>query len=79
MWQDIESVLHPGPTSSNNELVSDRHGLAHTENGGHLSDFTDFSNRAGSSSGEATASYYSYDLGTASTPSASAHSRYGIK
>ena len=51
MWQeDMESVFQPqqqqhqlGAASSNNELVSDRHGLAQNENGGHLSDFTDFS------------------------------------
>lgn len=52
MWQeDMESVFQAQQqqhqlgeaTSSNNELVSDRHGLAQNENGGHLSDFTDFS------------------------------------
>ena len=44
MWQDIESVLHPAPGSSNHELASDRLvGLTHpTDNGGHLSNFSEY-------------------------------------
>ena len=62
MWQDIESVLHhPAETT-----------LPHSNNGGHLSDFTEYPREPPSSTPGGHQPHYYYDLAAASSSSGQA-------
>ena len=81
MWQDIESVLHhPPPHLQHHEsetrlLPQQQHGH-HPDNGGHLSDFSEYHREQAPSSSNHQPNYYTsnYDLAVAATTVASATS-----
>ena len=74
MWQDIESVLHhPPPHLQHHEsetrlLPQQQHGH-HPDNGGHLSDFSEYHREQAPSSSNHQPNYYTsnYDLAVAAT------------
>ena len=82
MWQDIESVLHhPPPHLQHHEpetrlLPQQQHGHQHPDNGGHLSDFSEYHREQAPSSSNHQPNYYTsnYDLAVASTTVAQATS-----